>query len=228
MGASDHLAAADDREAQAARHDVVAEEAAQAEVVTQSCGDPALAGPATSGAAPGHPASPCWNDGADVVERHREEAERLRAEAEGHRDRAQELLAVERASCVGMPEDDVTYSPFAHRADIVAVAAVTEERDGEVTRGARIQFRELRGLSAEWMRGAIACQQARAAALGFDAAYLGYDPTTVMGAEVEVIDDPAGIVVIVRSADEAVAATVFGRAAALLDEAADVPPPART
>jgi hypothetical protein len=179
----------------------------------QVCTDMVLADQAHSGGEPLVAVFPCWTREQSAADRHRDEAARLRADAHVHRVRARALVEVERQSCATMPDDELDHTPFAHREDIVSVVA---ELDGDEVRGARIRFRPVEGLTAEWLRTAIGCHQARAAALGHDPAYMAYDPSVVPGAEVAVSEDADGVVVVLRGSDDASALAVYGRAEELV------------
>jgi hypothetical protein len=213
LGVAAHLEEAERHEAEAARAERLAAELAvrkpQDDFV---CMDQALADQSTSG---GERLirSPCWAGEIGAVDRHRDDAARLRADAAEHRARARALSTAERTSCAGLTDAELDHTPFAHRED---VAAVTAELEEGALRGARIRFAPVRGLDAAWLRGAIACHQARAAAVGFNPKYMSYDPTVIAGAEVSVVEDARGILVIVRAADDATSRIVYERAEELL------------
>jgi hypothetical protein len=214
FGVDDHLDEARRHETDAEREERIASDAEAASRNRMPvCGDVVIADQVTSGGERIHGRKPCWSAEQSTADRHHAEAARLRADARVHRARARELLEAERASCATLPAEEMDHTPFAHREDITWVGA---ELDGTKVRGARIRFRAVEGLSADWLRTAIACHQARAAALGYDAGYMGYDPTAVAGAEVEVVAGDDGIVVIVRATDDAAALAVYGRAEALV------------
>jgi hypothetical protein len=157
--------------------------------------------------------SPCWT-AADDEARPRELAADLRADAAVHRARARELAQAERDACAGMPVDELDHTPFFHRADVATVAALVES--GRV-RGARIRFRAVPGLTGDWLREAIACHQARAAALGWPEEHFAYDPTLVPGTSVTVEEDGPAVLVVVRADDELAAQVAYGRAEDLLE-----------
>lgn len=213
LGVGAHLAEASRCEKEAAQHEVKAEEA---EIANRNgpaiCGDTVLADQTTSGGVR-IVASPCWSSDPAAVDRHREEAARLRRDARTHRALARELLAAEATSCSTMAADELDHTPFAHRDDVAGVVA---ELDGATVRGARIQFRPVSGLTADWLRTAITCHQARAAALGYDPKYMSYDPSVVSGADVTVSETDDGVVVVVHADDDAAALVVYGRAEELV------------
>jgi hypothetical protein len=129
------------------------------------------------------------------------------------------MVSAERWWCAGLPPEELDHTPFDHREDIAAVSA---ELEGEHVRGARIRFRRVPGLTDDWLRQTLACHAAIAAASGNDPTHLTTCPSVVAGAETTVIDDPAGLIVIVRADDPAAALTIYARAEALLDPRLDI------
>ena len=218
LGVHDHLVEADRHEADARAHDELASSAEQRAATTpRICGDDGLSAQATSGGERLTPSAPCWTSEADAVERHRQAAARLRADARAHRAHARALHGAELEACAGLPEAEIGRSPFDHRDDVIAVAA---ELDGDRLRGARVTFAPVPGLSAAWMRRALACHQAQAAALGNDPTFLPHCPAAVAGVRTEVREERGGLVVVIRAEDPATALIVYGRAEALIDAGA--------
>jgi hypothetical protein len=214
LGVGAHLAEAERCEQRAAEADALADQVAEAERTRPPiCGDVVLVDQTTSGGEKLTPKHPCWTSDPSSVARHRDDAARLRADARKHRRLARQLLAAEEASCAAMPSSELDHTPFAHPDDVAAVVA---ELDGAAVLGARIQFRPVAGLTAEWLRTAIACHRARAAALGYDPKYMAYDPSVVAGAEVTVSEGEDGPVVVIHGADDAAALVVYGRAEELV------------
>ncbi len=219
LGVGDHLAEADRHDAEAREHDELAAGAERrATVAPLVCGDRALADLATSGGEVLVLSAPCWTSEAHAVENHRAAAARLRADAADHRARARKLLTRERGACAGLPAAEIDHSPFDHRGDIGAVAA---EVDGDRLVGARVTFEAVPGLSAAWLRRALACHQAQAATSGHDGQFLPTSPSVVAGAETTVLDEPGGLVVVIRAGDPAAALVVYARAEALLASGVD-------
>lgn len=212
-----HDADADALEARAAAREQVAAPAQPAYV----CGDQALADQATSGGERLGGRAPCWRGETNAVERDRAAAARLRADARAHRAQARALLRTSHAWCAGLPVAELDHTPFDHREDLQSVSA---ELEGDRIRGARIRFRPVPGLTAEWLRQTLACHQALAAAEGYDPHYLASCPAVIAGTTIDVIDDPDGLVVVIRGDDPAAALTAYGRAEALLDPHLDDEP----
>ncbi len=215
LSVTDHLLEAEQHDAEARQHDQQARaaEPGASAASAKACQDRVLADQAVSGGQR-LGIQPCWASEEATVERHRASADRLRAHAAEHRAHAHDLLAAERAACAGLDPAEIDHSPFAHHEEIAAVAA---ELDGDRLRGARVRFAAVPGLSADWMRSALACHHARAAALGFDPTYLSDCPSTVAGAETTVLEQDGDLVVVVRAKDEAAALIIYARAEALLD-----------
>lgn len=215
MGVQAHLAEADRHEADARHHDqqvaAVAEDPATA---TYTCGDRAMSDQSTSGGERLVLRAPCWTAGGGSAERHRQVAERLRTDAAAHRARARVLLQAEARACSQLPEEERDHTPFHHYDDILAVSA---ELDGDRLAGARIKFRPVPNLSAEWMRQALGCHSARAAAIGWPTTFMADCPSVVAGAETTVLEEPDGLVVVVRAKDPAAALVIYARAEQLLD-----------
>lgn len=217
LGVQDHLAEAERHDGDAADLEsraAVRERGAQP-ATGYACGDQALADQATSGGAPLGMRAPCWRGEPGAVERDRALAAELRTDARAHRARAQALVRAEHVWCAGLPTAELDHSPFDHHEDVVTVSA---ELASDRVRGARIRFARVPGLTVEWLRQTLACHQALAAAGGFEPAFLASCPATIAGAETTVIDDPSGLVVVVRSDDPAAALAIYARAEALLDE----------
>jgi hypothetical protein len=212
LGADEHLEEAVAYDDAAAVHERAAADAeARARQQELVCGDRVLESQASSGGERLLIQSPCWSSDNGVA-RHRQVAARLRADAKAHRLRAQALREAEQHSCAmtgAVTGETAAGGPFAQ---VVGVEAIVE--GGEV-RGARIRMRATPG-GAALVERAIACDRARAAVIGWvpDAS----DPTLLENAEVSVLEMGDGsTLVIVRSADEATALSIVGRAEALLE-----------
>lgn len=117
----------------------------------------------------------CWIALRNPTDAHVRMAEQHRSLAEKHRAAAQTLVGVEARACVGVSEYDRDVSPFAHREDIATVAPILDQALGsrggplvERTRGARITFHDVPGLTAERLQTIVDCHLARNAVLGHD------------------------------------------------------------
>jgi hypothetical protein len=124
-------------------------------------------------------------------------------------DSAQRVAEVEDAACAGIAVQERTHSPFAHRRSIEIVEPVRE--DNELV-GVRVVFKPVRGLTADWMRSAIACQQARWAAITDADMLPPPDPTLVEGAEVNVIERGGRVEVFVTTPTSELAEIALSRA----------------
>lgn len=215
MSAQEHLSEAEQHEADARALETRAAEKERAGTPTPyTCGDSALNELATSGGERLHVQTPCWAGERSAIERDRAAADRLRAEARDHRARARAMVTAQKRWCAGLPAAELEHTPFDHREDLASVRA---ELEGDRVRGARVRFRPVPGLTADWLRQTLACHQALAATSGYDPTQLSQSPVVVAGAQADVIDDPRGIEVVIRGVDSASALIVYGRAEALLD-----------
>lgn len=214
-----HLSA-EEHEAEASRHEREAEEhearAERYEAVERSegtgsirCFDRPLEGVTYSGGEPIETLRPCWTSLTSPSARERNEAEDHRRQAARHRARATELRTTEARACAGLGEYEIAVSPFAQRRDIVSVEPY---RDGSELRGVRVTFRRVPGLSAGWMRQALACHAARAATLGYPATFMSYDPSTLPDVALSVVENADTVIVTVRSDRSEIAAAALGRA----------------
>lgn len=217
MTAHEHLTEAEQHDAEARALEARAAEKERSGTPTPyTCGDTALNELATSGGERLHLAAPCWAGERSAIRRDREAAERQRAEAREHRQKARAMLVAERKWCAGLPASELEHTPFDHREDLAWVRA---ELEGDKLRGARIRFRKVPGLSADWLRQTITCHQAMAAMHGYDPTNLSHDPSVVAGAQTTVVEDAQGLEVVIRAPDPAAALIVYARAEALLDDA---------
>lgn len=216
LSASQHDAEADRNEREAAEHEAVYQASRRQEAgwPPVHCFDQVVSMPAPAPA--GQPLTvlrPCWTAELSPSKHQLREAAEHRRQAAEHRAMAATLRRAERDACRGLGEDEMSHSPFYHRDDILGVEAV--RRDGEL-RGARVVFRRVPGLTATWMRTALACHEARAAALGYATSVSTYDPLMVAPTSTAVEDLPNRIVVTVVAQREEEAAAILGRAEDLL------------
>jgi hypothetical protein len=212
IGVAEHRAEADQHDGRAARHAAAAAEHAEGRN-GHTCGDTVLADQLTSGGERLELAVPCWNTDAEASFEHRRAAAHERSEAARHRAAARDLEQVERDRCSGLSPAELDHTPFWHRSDIARVERLTE---GDTLRGARVTFRPVRGLDVSWMEHALQCHRARAAALGWDSRYMGYDPSLLPGVSTTVVAADNGITIEVRTTNPDVAAVVAGRTEALV------------
>jgi hypothetical protein len=210
------LADAERDEKAAAGHEVMARDS-ESQGVLDTCVTP-LDDVSTTGGERLVARRPCWTGLINPSERHRQEAERLRQDAARHRAQASALLRAEQQACSGIDQDEIDHSPFFHGEDILAVEPYRV--DGAL-RGARVWFRKVPGLTVEWMRKDISCQQARAAVMGDDETFQSYCPLMLPGVIATVEDTPRGLLVILRAEREDVAGAVLARA----QNACTPPPP---
>lgn len=210
-GVAEHLALAERCEADAARHERAARDAASGEQ-TYVCDDGRFPSQTTSGGEPLTHWTPCWSYDQVRSAAHERRAEELRAEARKHRQEARNLEQIERTLCAPLSEDELARTPFFHRDDIATAVAI---RDGDRIVGAEVTFAPVPGLDATWMQVALACHHARAAALGYPATYMSYDPTVLPHARFAAEERDGRVVVSIRADDDVDAAVVWSRAAAL-------------
>lgn len=158
---------------------------------------------------------PCWTSETRQTGDRERDADEHRREAARHRKMAASLLRAERDACAGLGRDEISHSPFFHREDIARVDPV---RSGGRVVGARVVFRRVRGLDSSWMRKAIDCHRARAAALGYPPREMTYCPLMAAPTEVAVDVRADQIAVTITARRDEDAAAVLGRAQALLDK----------
>ena len=209
-GWAGHQAEAEQHERAALAHDQAAEEVVSSSSIdSYQCGDTVLHEQSTSGTEPVTTWTPCWNLDEEAAIRHRESADAERRAAREDRAQAGALARAELQHCRGIPQHERTHSPFAHKR---AVTEVITHREAGTVRGARIVFKRVPGLTGDYMRRAIACNQARFAVLGNPAQYAPADPTLVEGADVEVTETRQNIIVTIKVDDDVQAAVAAERA----------------
>jgi hypothetical protein len=174
-----------------------------------NCGDRALSDQATSGGERLLPTVPCWDVAEENTEHQRFLATREERIARTERREATSMVEAEIAACRGMSARELEHSPFTHRKEI---AAVIPHRDSGAVRGVRIVFKPVPGLTATWMRQAIACHRARFERLGEPATYLPDDPTLVASANATVDVRNGHLEVLIEAEDAAGAQLALERA----------------
>lgn len=174
-----------------------------------NCGDRALSDQATSGGERLMPTVPCWDVAEENAEHQRFLAAREERIARTERREATRMVEAEIAACRGMSQRELERSPFMHRKEI---AAVIPHRETGTIRGVRIVFKPVPGLTAAWMRQAIACHRARFARLGEPATYLPEDPTLVARSNATVDVHSGHLEVVIEADDPATARLALERA----------------
>jgi hypothetical protein len=180
-----------------------------------NCGDRALSDQATSGGERLLPTVPCWDVAEENAEHQRFLAAREQEIARTERRTATGMVEAEIAACRGMSERELEHSPFAHRKEIAAVIPQGPQgphRETGALRGVRIVFKPVPGLTAAWMRQAIACHRTRFERLGEPTTYLPEDPTLVAGSNATVDVRNGHLEVVVEAADAGSARIALERA----------------
>ncbi|HSR96502.1 MAG TPA: hypothetical protein VLM79_05485 [Kofleriaceae bacterium] len=175
-----------------------------------SCGnDFGLSDQATSGGERLLPTVPCWDFAEENAEHQRFLAAREERIARTERREATAMVETEIAACRGLSAREREHSPLSHKKEI---ATVIPHRETGTIRGVRIVFKPVPGLTAAWMRQAIACHRARFERLGEPATYLSEDPSLVAKAEVSVETRRGHLEVLIATDDPASAQVALQRA----------------
>lgn len=155
----------------------------------------------------------CWTADYNPTARHLKEAKEHRKAAERFRALSQVMRDTETRECAGLSEHDRDMSPFAHIEDIVNIAVLdVPAKKGFKREGAVFTFRQVPGMSVEWMQRAVRCHLARNDAMGHDVPYMDYCPLVPPNVNATVKETPLGIVVEVSSGDKASIAEILRRA----------------
>ena len=184
-----------------------------------ACGDSVLADQVTSGGERLITMLPCWDRSEEAAAHERYEQDRKLSEAKreqlasGQEPPAVPGAGAALAACKRIPTRELEHSPFAHRKEIAQVIA---HRDGGEIRGVRILFKQVPGLTADWMRDAIACHHARFTLLSNRAVDLSIDPTLVDGARVSVLEHGHQVEVLVVTDTAATGQLAYDRAQDIL------------
>ena len=164
----------------------------------------------------GVPAPICWTSATSPERTFDVEVDARYLAAAERRRTSQALRDAEATACDGIPGSDRVESPFAHREDIIDVEELhLSEPDGTVLLGARVQFRDIPGLTAEWLQHVVNCHLARNAALGHDVPESSYCPLVPRGARATVQAGSYGYFIEVVSDDERSGREIQRRAMAL-------------
>ncbi len=216
--AHDRPLSVDQHVAEAERHSRVAdaEEDASAtgsEQVVTRCQQDAVESQTRIGTEPIRLIHPCFTSVTNPTADHLREARENRIEARKHRNAASGLVKAENRACVGLDAESLVHSPFYHHEDILSIGPL-EESGAAI--GVRVIFKEVRGLTKDWLTRALQCHQARAAALGYSSDYMTpHCLCSVEGAESVVTEHNGLLHVDVRGANGAGAATILAKALAL-------------
>lgn len=210
-GYAEHIAAANAHADKAEEHRQAGHvpDSALASGTGYQCGDTVMSDQSTSGGERLVESTPCWDTNEELASHHNYLAAREDAAASKERRAAVRMAEAEDAACQGLPARELEHSPFAHRR---AIAEVIPHRDGGRVRGVRVIFKPVPGLTASWMRQAIACHRARFDRLGQPAAYMPDDPTLVATAKSDVVMVNGHLEVVVEVKDDVQAAVSMERA----------------
>ena len=212
LSASANLAEASRHDREAAEHERLYRQSRQAEGNPIQCYDQRTPYAPRDGE-PVRILRPCWTREQRPSRQQLDEARADRKEAARHREVAASMLRAEREACQGLGDDEMSHSPFFHREDIIRVEEVAI--DGEL-HGARVVFGRVPGLEAGWLRRAISCHQARAAAMGYPAKVMSYCPLMIAPTTVTIEELGGTIAVTIIARRDREIAAVVGRARALL------------
>jgi hypothetical protein len=168
--------------------------------------------PAVEGAS----GSVCWTSTLSAARAFDVHVDQRYLAAAERRRTSQALRDVEATACDGVSIADRVESPFAHREDILDVEEVSSPgSDGRVSRGARVQFRDVPGLTAQRLQHIVDCHLARDAVLGHDVVEMSYCPLVPLGARATVHAGSNGYFIEVLSDDERAGREIERRARAL-------------
>ena len=212
LSVAQHEAEAARHEGRATEHERLYARSRQAEGGPIQCYDQRTADP-VSGGEPLRVMRPCWTREQKPSRHHLDEARAEHDEAARHLAAAASMRRAEREACEGLGDDDMSHSPFFHRDDIVRV---DEVRTGGELRGPRVLFKKVPGLEVGWMRRALSCHQARAAAMGYSPTFMSYCPLMIAPTSVTVEDLGGLIAVTITARRDWEIAAVMGRATDLV------------
>jgi hypothetical protein len=198
-GWAQRMADAQEHDRRAARHEQAASRAdLRHGPSAYACGDPVLNDQLTTGGLRVTTWQPCFDLAEEAVVENREAAAHERELANRDRRTAAALVRSEVKACDGIPAAERDHSVFAHK---TAIANVIPHREAGQVRGVWVEFKRVQGLTADWIRRDIACQQARWAALG-PTHMSPDDPTLIPGAHVQVFDRGDHVDVLVTTDNE--------------------------
>jgi hypothetical protein len=196
------------------------EEAAKGEEMVAASHEGGAEGAPAAESAPCGRGRPCWTTTSSATKEHKDEAARHRELAAKHRAASSALAQAEASACADVPDEDRDVSPFHHREDIQNVSVLEEEvRAGKgVTKktiGARVVFRALPGMTAEWLQRVVNCHLARNASVAFEMPEMEYCPLAVKGASATVRSTGDGFAVEIKGDDARAVEQIIQRANAL-------------
>ena len=159
----------------------------------------------------------CWTSSVNPTKDHVEQAEVHRKHAADHRAASAALRAAEAKACAGIAENDRDISPFWHIEDIARVERLTvPDLSGDLpadrTVGAKVVFRAVPGMTAEWLQRVVDCHIARNSALGHKVQNMSDCPLVPRGVSAGVESTGDGFSVSIRADDIATAKEVLARA----------------
>ena len=159
----------------------------------------------------------CWTTSVNPTKEHLEQAEVHRKHAADHRAASDALRGAEANACAGIAADDRDISPFWHTGDIARVERLTvPDLSGDLpadrTVGAKVTFRAVPGMSAEWLQRVVDCHIARNSALGHVAPNMPNCPLVPRGVSADVKSTGDGFSVTIRADDISTAKEVLARA----------------
>jgi hypothetical protein len=165
----------------------------------------------------------CWTSVVNPTDAHRLAAEEHRRHAADHRAGSAALRKAEAHACAGIAPADRDMSPFEHADDIESVAPLKlSEHEAphrmphELVVGAVVVFREVPGMTREWLQRVIVCHLARNASLGHDVPEMPNCPLVPKGATAAVSSTGSGFAVAIESSDPATAKDILARAQRLI------------
>lgn len=200
-----------------AQHEAMAKQEDQAAESHAEQHDPAATASSTKCSSKGG----CWTSVSNPTAQHADDAKRHQELAQKHRAASAALADAETRACNGISERDRDVSPFYHREDIESVSPLIQEEKttkGTIIKkdiGARIVFRAVPGMTAEWLQRLVDCHVARAAAVGHAMPEMSYCPLVPKGIKATVSSVGNGFAVDVSASDAATIAEIKKRAEAL-------------
>lgn len=160
---------------------------------------------------------PCWSSVKNPTRSYLAHADDHRRLAAAHRDVAQSLRDAEMRACASVPADDRDESPFDHREDILRIEPLLSASSAVAwTEGVVVTFRDVPGISVDWLQNVMDCQIARNAALGNDVPELQRCLLVPRGVRAKVTKARDGFAVVIRASDEDTANELLRRGEAIM------------